>query len=267
MLLFEKTRTQLVSDSKRAKKEKDGKTRFQKRVNSRIGSSVNQYNQTDMNKFFKKNILDVNIQVYGETDNYIVTLSFGGVLDNLKRLLKEDKELELKDIVQAIIISFNRDDVYIHCSCPDWQYRMAYFASKKDINAGQPELRPSVITNPDDDLGDGCKHSLLVLSNMGWVIKISRVIFNYINYMKEHQKRLYADIIYPAIYGKKYKEPVQLDVFDDDTLSDDEETIDTANKQARAKGQFAKGNQQGVRFAPKNNQQQSIDDLEGEDNA
>jgi hypothetical protein len=36
-----------------------------------------------MNKLFKDNILDVNVEVTGETDTYIVTMSFGGFLDLL----------------------------------------------------------------------------------------------------------------------------------------------------------------------------------------
>ena len=86
MILLEKTRNQLVSDSKNVKKERDGQTRYQKRLKSRIGSSVREYNSMNMNKLFKDNILDVNIQVYGETDNYKVTLSFGSILDELRTL-------------------------------------------------------------------------------------------------------------------------------------------------------------------------------------
>jgi len=37
-----------------------------------------------MNKFFKDNILNVNIQVKGETNDYLVRMSFGGILDGIK---------------------------------------------------------------------------------------------------------------------------------------------------------------------------------------
>lgn len=240
-ILTEKTRSQLVSDSKSAQKERDGKSRYEKRLKSKIGASVREYNNINMNKFFKDDILDVNIQVYGESDNYIVTLSFGGVLYNLRKDVMQTDNLDLSAIIKAITRSFNSDDVFIHCSCPDWAYRMNYYSTKKKINAGQPEIRPSVITNPDDKLGDGCKHTMLVLANTSWIMKVARVIFNYINYMKEHQQRLYADIIYPAVYGKKYEEPTQLDVFDD-TLDSDSSTIDKSNIYARTKTQFKPGN-------------------------
>lgn len=241
MILLEKTRNQLMSDSKRGKREKDGQTRYQKRLKSRIGSSVREFNALNMDKFFKKNILDINIQVYGETDNYIVKLSFGGVLDELRTLLRDGKKLELRDIVRALVISFNKDNVYISCSCNDWHFRFSFYATKKDINSGEPELRPSDITNPDDDLGDGCKHVLLVLSNTAWIIKVARVIKNYITYMENNQNRLYADFIYPAIYGKKYEEPVQLDVFDDE-LETDSDAIDKSNKYAQSRTRFKPNN-------------------------
>lgn len=256
MLLTEKTRNQLVSDSKRAKPEKDGKTRYQKRVKSRISSSVREYNNLNMNKFFKEDILDINIRVHGETDDYIVTLSFGEVLDNLRNLIQDKDQVELRDVVRAIIISFNRDNVYIHCSCPDFKYRFNYWITRRDLNSGSPEYIPSKETNPDDDLGDGCKHIMLILANTGWIVKTARVIVNYINYMKKNRQRLYADIIYPAIYGKKYEEPVQLDIDNSDELETDSDTLDKSNRYAREKNQFKQGNTQGIRFAPKENEEQ-----------
>ena len=259
MLLNEKTRNQLVADSKNVKRERDGQTRYQKRTKSRIGSSVREFNSLNMSKFFKEDILDINIQVYGETDNYIVTISFGGVLDELKNLLRSGKELELKDIIKALIISFNKNNVYIHCSCPDHNFRFNFWATKKDINSGPKELRPAKITNPDDDLGDGCKHIMLVLANTGWIIKTASVINNYIKYMEKNQNKLYADIMYPAIYGKKYEEPVQQSMFDSNELDTDKETIDKSNEYARNKNKFKPGNTQGIRFTSNNKDQEEID--------
>ena len=79
--LFEDKRRELLSTSKSAKWEKDGKTRYQKRVKSRVRSNVSQLNKIDFNKLFKENILTVNLEVEGETDTYLVTISFGGFLD------------------------------------------------------------------------------------------------------------------------------------------------------------------------------------------
>ena len=94
---------------------------------------------------------------------------------------------------------------------------------------------------------------MLVISNTGWIIKLASVVHNYINYMEKHYKKLYADIIYPAIYGRKYQEPVQLDIdtIDIDDLDTSSDMLDKSNRYARDKGKFKKGNTQGIRFAPK----------------
>lgn len=403
-ILFEDRRSDLVARSKRAQKEKDGKTRYQKRVKSRVSSSTKTYNRIDMNKLFKDNIMVVDIEVHGETDDYKVRISFGGFLDKLYKELKRkpDMKLELRDIIRAIVICFNNEDVYIHCTClhpstkiklldgtsptvkelkerfdsgeklyaysvddkgdfkpgeienvwisgsakefikitldndkeiittpehpylnrqgiyveardlktdddlkfhkiksigyvnlddtpiyditvkdysnflvdsgvilhncDDWKYRMAYWATLDEINSGDPELIPSDETNPDNTLGPGCKHSLLVLSNTSWIIKVASVINNYVKYMEQHMQKLYAEIIYPAIYKKQYEEPVQLTIDDTEEeteLDDNEETINKSNEEGRTRGQFKQGNKQGIRFTPnKDKDQITIDDIE-----
>ena len=260
--LTEASRSDLIAKSKRSQK---GFERFKKRVKSRVANSVKQYNSIDMNKLFKQDILTVDIKVKGETDEYEVKISFGGFLMILKDQIKKVGEFNLKAVTRALVTGFNKDDVYIHCSCPDWQYRYSYFATKNNITSGAPENRPSDITNPNDSLGSACKHVLLVLSNTSWILKVASTIFNYVNYMQKHYEKLYADIIYPAIYDKKYEEPVQLDMLDDDTMQSDKDTIDASNKEARTKNQFQKGNNQGVRFAPKFNRQISMDDIDDVD--
>lgn len=218
-----------------------------------------------MNKLFKDNILDVNIEVIGETDNYIVTISFGEFLDHLHDELKNNEPLDLRKITRALTRSFNSDNVYVHCSCPDWKYRFAYWMTVTDVNSGEPENRPSDITNPDNTKGSGCKHVLRVLSNNTWIIKVASVINNYIQYMEKHMQRLYADVIYPAIYQKEYEEPTQLDMDDTDELETDKDIIDISNKWAATKNQFQKGNEIGkeTRFKPKDamKKQVSFDDL------
>lgn len=259
--LFEDKRSELVAKSRRGQKERDGKNRYEKRIKSRVATSTKQYNKINMNQLFKDNILTVNIEVKGETNDYIVSISFGGFLDNVKEQLeRNDGILDLKIILRALINSFNSDNVYIHCSCPDWKYRMAYWATIGDINVGDPENRPSNITNPNNNLGPGCKHVMLVLANHNWLIKVASVINNYIKYFEKHKQREYADIIYPAVYGKKYEKPVQLDIFDDGSneLDSETDTIDIANELGAKSGQFQKGNKQGVRFAPKNNDDRNI---------
>lgn len=248
--LIEDNRIKLISKSKSSQK---GRERFNRRNKSKVANTVKSFNQIDMNRLFKENILTVNVPVQGETDDYIVKLTFEGFLDILKDQLKDKEEFEFRDIAKACIIGFNKGDVYINCSCPDFYYRFGFWTTRNKVNSGAPENRPSKITNPNDTLGSGCKHILLVLNNTSWIIKVASVINNYINYMKQHYKKAYADIIYPALYGKEYEEPVQL-TFDDNEVEDnnltaDKDTLDKANIYNQERTKFKKGNEKGIRFA------------------
>ena len=251
-ILHEDSRTKLISKSKSSIK---GKQRFNRRSKSKVANNVRQYNSIDMNKLFKDNILTVNISVKGETDDYTVKISFGGFLDILKNLIKDDiSQLNLRNITRALITGFNQDDVYIFCSCPDYHYRFGYWNTKNQLTSGEPEDRPSDITNPNDSLGSGCKHILLVLSNNSWLMKVASVINNYIKYMEKHYEKLYADIIFPALFDRDYEEPVQLSIDDlegNDELHTDTDTIDKANVYNKERTKFQKGNKQGIRFASK----------------
>ena len=112
-------------------------------------------------------------------------------------------------------IGFNKADVFISCTCSDFKYRFQYYATVNDLNSGTPETRPSDITNPDDSLGSGCKHILLVLNNTSWILRVARVINNYIKYMEKHYSKLYTEVMYPAIFGKDYVEPVDEPIEDE----------------------------------------------------
>ena len=271
--LIEDSRAKLLNKAKKGANYKGdkskGKNRYQRRTHSSVSNNVKNYNKLDMNNLFKNNILDVVIDVKGETDNYQVKIKFANFLDELHSELKRNQIFNFRTVARALIRSFNGENVYIHCSCPDWRYRMDYFAHVNDIASTEkpddPLDRPSKITNPNDTLGPGCKHTLLVISNNSWLNKVASVIFNYVNYMEKHQHRLYADVIYPAIYEKPYEDDVQLDIFsqDNDELASDENALDISNEYARTKNQFKLGNQSGVQFAPKNdNKQLDIDSIE-----
>ena len=105
---------------------------------------------------------------------------------------------------------------------------------------------------------------MLVLNNTSWIIRVARVITNYIHYIERHYNKLYAEIIYPAIYGKEYEDPIQLTVDDTDDLAteDDSNVIDDANIEASERSKFQKGNTQGVRYAPETDKNQLTMDNE-----
>ena len=160
-------------------------------------------------------------------------------------IVKLEKKVPVYDLSVDKYNNFYVDAGVIVHNC----YRFRYFATRNDFVTGAPETRPSDITNPKDTLGSGCKHILLVLNNNSWILRVARVIANYINYMEQHYQKLYATIIYPAIYGKEYEEPVQMDIEDTDELQTDTSTIDIINKERQQATRFQPGNTQGVRFA------------------
>lgn len=158
--------------------------------------------------------------------------------------------------------------VVLH-NCSDFRFRQSYWMSRDDVILGQKETIPSRITNPNNTLGPGCKHIMLVLSNHNWIIKIASVIMNYIKYIEVHKPSLYADIVYPAIYGKKYEGPVQTSFLDDDNKLADKESgkddLDQSNIEARKRGQFTAGNEYRFRPSTTSPGQLSIPEEDSED--
>lgn len=174
-----------------------------------------------------------------------------------------DEDIDVYDLTVEGNHNFLTDAGVVLHNCPDFKYRFNFWATMKDINSGVPEKRPAKITNPRNSMGPGCKHIMLVLSNNSWLIKVARVINNWVIYMSKNRKKQYADIVYPAIYGKPYEEPVQLSM-DDETDLNRQSDIDTAIEQGRTRGQFTTGNK--YRFQPRNNPrgQLSFDDVDAD---
>lgn len=228
--LLEEKRGSLISQAKSGGKYSDtskGKNRYERRTKSKLASSVKHFNSIDMDKLFKSDILDVNIDVSGETNTYVVRISFSGILNEIHGFMirKQNKPIDRKTIAQAMSRAYNNFDVYFNCTCPDFRYRHSYWATKKDNLIGDPESRPIrknvyhagglEAANYYDDKGPACKHVVLALKDTSWLIRVASVIFNYINYMKDHRERDYQKYIYPAIYQEPYPEQeVQLDITD-----------------------------------------------------
>ena len=282
--LQEDSRSQLLSRSKSGanysvNNQSKGKNRYARRVHSKVAKSVKEFNSMDMNKLFKDDILDVNIQVQGETNNYIVTFKMSGVMNNLQHELDPQGPINFRQVTKALVRAFNGEDVYIRCSCPDWQYRFGHFALKHSIssyddvfnkqgrivNAGPNQKEHNLVqtqapkynwTNKDDTAGAACKHVLLVLSNNTWLMKVASVITNYIKYMEKNMPDLYAKIIYPAIFEKEYvpmaeygmEDEIEVQQSEEEPLDSEEDTLDISNKWAATKDKFQKGNDKGIKF-------------------
>ena len=132
--LFEDSRGDIIRKSKASDlyvpdNRDKGKNRHQRRLKSRIAHSTKEYNAIDMNKLFKEDILDLNIRVNGETDVYLVKISFNGFLNSLAGFLGEnatEDDVNFRSILKALLDAFNHGDVQVHCNCADFQYREAY---------------------------------------------------------------------------------------------------------------------------------------------
>lgn len=177
-------------------------------------------------------------------------LSVGDILTPSPRKIVDVKKhvetspLNVYDISVEGNHNFMVDGGVILHNCKDFYYRFSYWLSVEDITSGPKQTIPSDETNPNNDLGSGCKHIMLVLSNTSWILKAASVINNYIKYMEKHRQNDYARYIYPVLYGKEYEEPVQLSIDDSDTgeLDTSSDTLDVANEYGRTSGRFTTGN-------------------------
>lgn len=250
--LLEVKRHQLIDKSKKSDDYKDtskGRNRWARRTHSRISTSVADYNKIDMNTFWKEDMLEFGIKVQGETDNYIVTILFENILKEIANQIKLNRnKLEFKCILRALIKVFNSEDVYVYCTCKDFKYRQAYWASKGNYISGPPQFDPGKgIVNPNDTKGAGCKHVNLILANLDWIMKITSVINNYIHYCKDNMENNYAQYIFPKLYNMPYARAVQLTLTDYDDegelvtdLISDEETINLSNALGRVRTRYKK---------------------------
>jgi hypothetical protein len=244
MKLLEVRRSSLINIAKSGDGYTDGdlkgQNRYTLRTKCRLSNNVAQYNRMDLDTLFKKDILKILLEVSTDSGKYIVTVAFNGVIENLRKILTADPttKIDFRLVFRALQDSFNRDDLYVACTCADWEYRFAYWSTIKGYNAGQPQLsNGKKIANPNDTKGSACKHVVAVLSNTSWLLKVAATISNYIKYMANNSvyQRLYAQYIFPALYGISYDRAYQTSIFDIDNnqLPSRDSDIDVANRQSR----------------------------------
>ena len=247
--LQEANRASLIASSRNVGKYKDqsrGKNRFERKKYSKIANAVKSYNQIDMNALFKQDILQVNIPVVGENDEYMVTIKLEGVIAEIQKNIKNNSnKLEFRTIIQALTKVFNTSDVYVSCSCPDFKYRFAHWNIIKHVSTEDSSKDPGPgkgIVNPNDDKGRGCKHILLVLANGDWMMKVASVINNYCHFLSEKKSEVFLKLVFPKLYGVPADEAVENGlVADEADLETGKDLIDTINDWAKNRGKFKKG--------------------------
>lgn len=247
--LTEANRTSLIAQSRNAGRYKDtsrGKNRFERKKYSKIANSVKNYNEINMNSLFKQDILQVNIPVVGENDEYTVTIKLEGIVSEISKNIKNNKNsLEFRTIIQAITKVFNTSDVYIKCSCPDAKYRFAHWNIIKKVSVDDTSNDPGPgrgIANPNDDMGRGCKHMLLVLANGDWMMKVASVINNYCHFLSEKRPEAFLKLVFPKLYGVPASEADQNGIVaNNEDLETGKDLIDIINEYGRTRGRFKKG--------------------------
>ena len=247
--LQEANRASLIASSRSVGKYKDrsrGKNRFERKKYSKIANAVKSYNQIDMNALFKQDILQVNIPVIGENDEYTVTIKLEGVIAEIQKNIKNNSnKLEFRTIIQALTKVFNTSDVYVSCSCPDFKYRFAHWNIIKHVSTEDSSKDPGPgkgIVNPNDDKGRGCKHILLVLANGDWMMKVASVINNYCHFLSEKKSEAFLKLVFPKLYGVPADEAVENGlVADEADLETGKDLINIINEYGRNRGKFKPG--------------------------
>lgn len=228
MNITEATRKELIDKSKSADIVKSyGETRYERRLKQHVLNSIAIFNMIDMNALFKADVLSFIVPVEGESDDYMVKVVFDKVCEKIKNEIKfNNNELEYKAIYRAIVNAINQQNIRISCDCPDWKYRLNYYATKDDYNSGQPENRPAVITNPNDRDGAGCKHILNVLGNLDWALKLATSIYNYIKYMEENYPDKFERLIFPKIFDISFEEYNNTGIEEPEEFDQSEEEVE-----------------------------------------
>lgn len=117
--ILEATKRELIQKSEEADKVKAyNSTRYERRKYQKVASLQKDYNDFDMDALFKGKRVTLNIGVKGETDNYVVKVSWDNLLDLIKERVKLNKgKWDLKCAYLALLKSFNESNVYISCTC------------------------------------------------------------------------------------------------------------------------------------------------------
>ena len=272
-LLTEATRTQLVAQSRNVgmyQNQERGKNRDQRKKYSKVANQVKSFNQINMNDLFKKDILQVNIPVVGETDEYTVTIKFEGVVAEIQKNIKNNgNKFEFRTIIQSLTKVFNTADVYVKCTCPDFKYRFAHWNILKNVSVDDSASDPGPgkgIANPNDDKGRGCKHILLCLSNGAWMMKVASVIQNYCHYLSEKRPEAFLKLVFPKLYGVPADEAEQNGlVADNEDLESGKDLIDIVNEWAKNRGKFKKGSNINPVHADKLEKQQAEEEAKKAD--
>lgn len=164
-LLLEKNRKELLAKQKRETPERV------KRSESYSISKIEIDPQALVN-----NWLVITTTISGNSKYYTCIIAFKNVFTDLLNIAKNDSShtVNSKLIIKSIHLSLDNNDIYIDCSCPDFTYRYAYFATKDNFKWGKLQnSNGQEIRNPNNDIGCMCKHVYALLRSNKFLNRVS----------------------------------------------------------------------------------------------
>ena len=209
--LQEVTRWQMINSGRQKSPD-----RFAKRVNY----SPKDFRTVDFEDLFSEDRFTWRTRVHGE-DNYIVTISFEGAFEYLKYNLSSMrgknrwKRITLNMVAEALSKSLDNEDLYVDCSCPDFKYRFAFWATQADCKYGLQQNTPPKVRNVNNNKGYVCKHLLALLYGKRWVRSAAKA---WLDYMRAN-----PDLTEYYIWNKQMESDYDEDDFDDDDLDDNDD--------------------------------------------
>lgn len=144
------------------------------RYNRRLGYRPLGDNEINVDNLLSDDLCALKTKV----GKYDCIVAYKGVLKRLLQVVKKQPRpnVTLQSVIRALTQSIDDADILVDCSCPDFRYRYAYWATKLKYKYGKPETRPSNITNPDNNIGSMCKHLTALLANKKWLVKAASVV-------------------------------------------------------------------------------------------
>ena len=118
--------------------------------------------------------------------DYFVTISFEGPFSSLYREVgswsgkNRWKRIDLKTLTKCLSKALDEEDLYIDCTCPDFVYRFAFWATQADAKYGAQQNRLPRVRNVKNNKGYCCKHVLSVLYGKRWVPAAAKAWLEYI---------------------------------------------------------------------------------------
>lgn len=208
--LLEKNRQELLSKQKRETPE---------RVNRAGAYSVTSI-EVDSQAFLNDWLI-ITTTISGNSRSYTDTIAFKNVFSNLIEIAKNDTTHNVngKLIQKSLKLSLDNNDIYIDCTCPDFAFRYAYFATKDKFKWGK--LQPSngqKIRNPNNDIGCMCKHLYALLRSNKFLNHVSdKIMRTIMANLDVLVKRYNIDLLTFKVNSASYDKMLRMNITRDKT--------------------------------------------------